>query len=95
MINGFWHYKVTWYFDGALHHNQGFVYADTYAEAADKIDRSYDEIHEMTITGMDAYDVLDFEDILDFMGAASESSCLGPQLVAAIQDAIAIEQEAQ
>lgn len=95
MENGFWLYKVTWYFDNELRHNQGFICADSYAEVATKIDKSYDEVQEMTIVGIDAYDVLDFEDILDFMGATSESSGLGPQLIAAIQDAIAIEQEAQ
>lgn len=95
MTNGFWLYKVTWYFDDELHHNQGFVHAATYAEAAEKVDNSYDEVQEMTIIGIDAYDVLDFEDILDFMGTASESSGLGPQLIAAINEAIAIEKEAQ
>ena len=95
MENGFWLYKVTWYFDDELRHNQGFTCANSYAEVAAKIDKSYDEVQEMTIIGIDAYDVLDFEDILDFMGTTSESSGLGPQLIAAIQDAIAIEQEAQ
>lgn len=95
MINGFWLYKVTWYLDEELHHNQGFAYAKSYAEVAEKVSNSYDEVQEMTITGIDAYDVLDFEDILDFMGATSESSGLGPQLIAAINEAIAVEKEAQ
>lgn len=90
MINGFWFYKVDWYFDGEECHNQGFVYAENFSMAAAKIDASYDEINSMTIVGIDAYEVLDFEDILDTMGANQEGSALGPQLIAALEEAVAI-----
>lgn len=93
MQNGFWHYKVTWCFDDEERHNQGFVCANSFAEVAEMIDGAYDEITEMTIIGLDAYKVLDFEDILDYMGLNSESSGLGPQIIAALNEAIAIEKE--
>jgi hypothetical protein len=95
MENGFWMYKVTWYFDGEIRHNQGFICADTFSEAAAKVENAYDDVQDIYIVGLDAYNVLDFEDILDMMGALTEGSTLGPQLIAAIQDAIAVDHEAQ
>ena len=93
MENAFWYYKVTWYFDNEVRHNQGFICADSYAFAAAQIDASYDDIEEMTILGMDCYDVLDFEDILDYLGNTQEGSGMGPQLIAALKDVIDIESE--
>ena len=93
MENAFWYYKVTWYFDNEIHHNQGFICADSYAAVAAKIDASYDDVEQMTILGMDCYDVLDFEDILDYLGNTKEGSGMGPQLIAALKDAIDIESE--
>lgn len=93
MENAFWYYKVTWRFDNEVRHNQGFVCADSYSMAAAQIDASYDDVEKMIILGMDCYDVLDFENILDYLGDIQESSGMGPQLIAALQDAIDIESE--
>lgn len=93
MENAFWFYKVTWYFDNEVRHNQGFICANSFAEAAEKIDNSYDDVEEMSIVYMDLHEVLDFEDILD-MGATfyeNKHSEIGHQVLEAIEEAVAAE----
>jgi hypothetical protein len=93
MENAFWYYRVTWNFDNETRHNHGFICADSCAEAAAKIDASYDDVEEMAILGMDCYEVLDFEDILDYLGNTQEDSGIGPQFFATLKDAIDISND--
>ena len=92
MENNFWLYKVTWFVDGETRQNQGIVCAESFAEAAAKVDKSYDDVSDMTIISTDCYEVFDLSDLLEFLkiDENEESSKLGPQLIAALEEAIAI-----
>jgi len=97
MTDNFWLYKVTWFIDGETRQNQGIVCAESFAEAAGKVDKNYDNVSDMTIISTDCYEVFDLGDLLEFLriDEKEERSELGPQLIAALEEAIAITKREQ
>ena len=73
-------YKVNWYFDGSPLTNRGYDQAYSYAEAAQKIEASYDEIETIEIRWIsDSNNCLDDDDIEDANFEEEEQSGADPR----------------
>lgn len=73
-------YKVNWYFDGSPLINRGYVQAYSYAEAAQKIEASYDDIESIEIRWIsDSNNCLDDGDIEDANFDEEEQSGANPR----------------
>lgn len=84
----YWYYEVTWYMDEEKFNNAGFVCAANYGEAAMKLVAAYTDVESMTIAEVPtATTVLDFNDILDLLGANSHFTTLGSQMKEVLKDA--------
>lgn len=91
----FYRYRVNWWYDeeSGDRDDKGFLLANDYAHAAQQLYEAFDSIHFMTIEAVNDSNLLSYEDILEVFGALSKSSKLGPQIVAALQEAIDLEAE--
>jgi hypothetical protein len=89
----FYKYKVNWWADADNEDldDQGFVLARDYSHAAQQLNKAFDYINSMTIEAINDSYLLSYEDILEALGGNTQSSCLGPQIIEALQDAIAEE----
>ncbi len=89
----FYKYKVNWWFDeddGDID-DQGFILAKSYTHAVEQLDKAFDDINYITVEAINDSNLLSYEDILEALGGNTQSSCLGPQIIEALQDAIAEE----
>ena len=73
--------------------DKGFLLANDYAHAAQQLYEAFDSINFMTIEAVNDSNLLSYEDILEIFGALPDPSKLGPQIVAALQEAIDMEAE--
>ena len=91
----FYRYRVNWWYseEEGDREDMGFLLAKDYAHAAQQLYEAFDSINFMTIEAVNNSNLLNYEDILEAFGALRESSKLGPQIVAALQDAIDMEAE--
>ena len=91
----FYKYRVNWWVDDdeGDTDSQGFILAKNYSHAAQQLDEAFDYINYMTIEAINDSNLLSYEDLIEALGAKVDSSKLGPQLIEALQDAIAAEQK--
>ena len=91
----FYRYRVNWWYDAEEgdQDDKGFLLANDYTHAAQQLYEAFDSINFMTIEAVNDSNLLSYEDILEAFGALPEPSKLGPQIVAALQEAIEMEAE--
>lgn len=91
----FYRYHVNWWYDAEKgdQDDKGFLLAKDYPHAAQQLYEAFDDINSMTIETINDSNLLSYEDILEAFGALPGPSKLGPQIVAALQDAIDMEAE--
>lgn len=92
-------YKVQWDYDGELMTNEGFGIADNFSEAMTQLSYHFGEqdLCNVSIRWFDEDNLLDFKALLDGLIEEKQSNndSVGPQIIAAIQDLIANEEEAE
>ena len=90
----FYKYSVKWDFDGDVKREEGLVNASCYANAVSDVMElfSEDEVYSIEVTVMsNNRNTLSFEDFLDNMRELeSTDQPLGPQIIEALQEALAI-----
>ena len=91
----FYRYRVNWWYgeEEGDREDMGFLLAKDYAHAAQQLYEAFDSINFMTIEAVNDSNLLSYEDILEIFGASSKSSNIGPQIIAALQEAIDMEAE--
>ena len=94
----FYMYEVTWCNEYDEAHpwaetvTKGLICADSFGDAVCRIEASFDEIVKVNVESINDSELLDLEDLLCFMNPdANRGSTLGPQLIAALEEAIEVE----
>lgn len=94
-----YHYKVQWDFDGKLMTNEGFGIADNFSEAMTQLSYHFGEqdLYDVSIRWFNEDNLLDFEALLNGLveERQPDDNSVGPQIIAALQDLIANEEEAK
>ena len=90
----FYKYSVKWDFDGDIKREEGLVNAICYANAVSDVMElfSEEEVYSIEVTVIsDNRNMLSFSDFLDSMRVLeSTDEPLGPQIIEALQEALAI-----
>ena len=91
----FYRYRLNWWYgeEEGEREDKGFLLAKDYAHAAQQLYEAFDSINSMTIEAVNDSNLLSYEDILEAFGALPGPSKLGPQIIAALQEAIDMEAE--
>ena len=94
----FYMYEVTWCNEYDEAHpwaetiTKGLICADSFGDAVCRIEASFDAIIKINVESINDYELLDLEDLLYFLNPdTNKGSELGPQLIAALQEVIEVE----
>ena len=71
---------------------KGLLTAVSFTDAIEQVEKNFDAIDSVEINAINDYELLDYEDLLLFLAPKSNTkSTIGPQLIAALEDAINME----
>lgn len=94
----FYQYKVIWYNESDEEEpwckvtTKGLLTAVSFTSAASQVEKNFDAIDSVEISAINDCDLLDYEDLLLFLAPKSNiKSTIGPQLIAALEEAINME----
>ena len=89
----FYHYRVKWYFDSDSTVNEGLLLARDIAEAAATLDDHFDSIDEVSLNVVNDGEILDFEDLLNYLHYAYDANAaIGPQVYEALNQPTEVEE---
>ena len=94
----FYQYKVIWYNEYDEKEpwcevtTKGLLIAASFTDAIEQVEKNFDAIDSVEISAINDCDLLDYEDLLFFLAPKSNTkSTIGPQLIAALEEAINME----